>query len=125
MKRFNGIEDGPLKVIRKDGENQISVFFSGKSIVRDPSELLQPALFELLEEAEDTGSRLVLDFSSLEYMNSSTFTPLVKTLERARLGKASVTVIYDQNAKWQTVSFTALMIFDSDDGRVTVKGISE
>ena len=116
------ITDGPLTIERSDETDHICMRFIGKSILRDPSEFLQPILLQVLEEAEAMSHRLVLDFRSLTYMNSSTFTPLVKTLERAQLGRATVQVIYNVAAKWQAVSFNALSIFSTSDGRISVIG---
>ena len=79
-------------------------------------------MIQVLDEADAEGKRLILDFSSLTYMNSSTYTPLVKTLERARLGNSQITVLYDADQKWQSVSFVALTIFATGDGRVAVVG---
>lgn len=122
MRKFEGFSEGPLKIEREDQADRILLSFEGKSILRDPAELLQPLLMQVLEEATESSRRLVLDFRLLTYMNSSTFTPLVKTLEHARIGNAMITVIYDDTAKWQSVSFTALTIFDTADGRVSVVG---
>lgn len=122
MDRFEGISEGPLTITRSEPDGQLVFEFSGKSILRDPTELLQPILFQILAEAEESRQRLVLDFRNLTYMNSSTFTPLVKTLEKARLGDSMVTVWYSSIQKWQAVSFTALTIFDTGDGRVVVEG---
>lgn len=122
MAKFTGVEEGALKVGRADTEDELVLVFEGKSILRDPMEFLQPILFQVLEEAVETDKRLVLDFRNLAYMNSSTYTPLVKTLERARVGHAKVTVRYDENQQWQAVSFMAVSIFATSDGRVQVTG---
>jgi hypothetical protein len=55
-------------------------------------------------------------------MNSSTITPIIKTLERAKRGKTRVTVTYLKSLKWQDVIFSALEIFRTKDGRVEIKG---
>ncbi len=122
MDRFEGIQDGPLNVQRSEDDQGLILAFTGKSILRDPTEVLQPILLRVLEEADRADSRLVLDFRELTYMNSSTFTPLIKTLERARLGGSRVTVLFSPDKKWQSVSFTALTIFDTPDGRIRVEG---
>jgi hypothetical protein len=122
MEKFNGITEGPLSISRNDDEETLVLSFTGKSILRDPTELLQPNLFLVLDEVEETGKTLVLDFTELSYMNSSTFTPLVKTLEKARRGTCRVRVLYDESQKWQSVSFAALTIFNTTDGRVQVEG---
>ena len=122
MSKFEGVQEGPLTIRREETSEDLTLVFEGKSILRDPTEFLQPVLLQVVEEIDAEGKRLVLDFSDLAYMNSSTFTPLVKTLERARLGRSRITVLYDTDQKWQSVSFSALEIFTTDDGRVAVVG---
>lgn len=122
MNKFEGVQEGPLTIRREETAEDLILVFEGKSILRDPTEFLQPILLQVVEEIDAEGKRLVLDFSSLAYMNSSTFTPLVKTLERARLGSSRMTVLYDADQKWQSVSFSALKIFATDDDRLAVVG---
>ena len=62
----------------------------------------------------------MLDFRKLEYLNSSTITPVIRILEQAKRGTALVTVVYNAELKWQALSFSALYLFQSLDGRVTV-----
>ena len=61
-------------------------------------------------------------FAFLEYMNSSTITPVIKVLERAKRGTMNVTVLFDASRKWQDLSFSALKIFETEDKRVVIKG---
>jgi hypothetical protein len=56
-------------------------------------------------------------------MNSSTITPIIKILERAKKGKMNVTIQYDKLLKWQDLSFSALKIFQTKDKRVEIKGM--
>jgi hypothetical protein len=65
---------------------------------------------------------LVLDFSRLEYMNSSTFTPVVKALDESRRLDVRVLLEYSLERKWQALSFSALRTFETLDGRITVRG---
>lgn len=122
MAQHERLKNGPLTVYESEDEGSISYYFRGKSIVRSPTDSLQPFLFEVLDEADRGGRRLVLDFRPLTYMNSSSFTPIIKALERARLRESKVTVLYDPAKKWQAVSFVALLIFETPDGRISVAG---
>ena len=63
-----------------------------------------------------------MDFRKLEYMNSSTITPIIKVLDRAKRGKNHITVIYDKTLKWQELSFSAMEIFQTKDKRIEIKG---
>lgn len=122
MAKFEGIQEGPLTIGREDRDGELVLVFEGKSILRDPTELLQPLLFDSLSEASESSLTLVLDFRKLTYMNSSTFTPVVKTLEKARVGTGSVRVLFNSEERWQSVSFAALSIFATRDGRISVSG---
>ena len=80
---------------------------------------------DLLERATTEGKTLVLDFRALDYLNSSTLTPLVRILDVARGGACAVVVQYDRMRKWQALSFTALEVFQTPDGRVLIQGLAE
>jgi hypothetical protein len=58
----------------------------------------------------------------MEYMNSSTFTPVVKMLEQATRGVQKVRLEYSGARKWQALSFSALKSFETSDGRVSSSG---
>jgi len=103
-------------------EEDITVTWRGRSTARDPSRFLLPILMRLVEDAAANGHSLVLDFRALDYLNSSTLAPLVRILDAARRGTASVVVQYSRPRKWQTLSFTALEVFQTTDGRVVVQG---
>jgi hypothetical protein len=78
---------------------------------------------DLLRRSNDLKKRIILDFQKLDYMNSSTITPIIKILERAKRGKTQVTVLYKKILKWQDLSFSALEIFQTKDKRVEIKGL--
>jgi hypothetical protein len=81
-----------------------------------------PVLGQVLERARAASARLVHDFSNLEYMNSSTFTPVVKTVDEARRAGVPIALEYSLARKWQALSFSALRTFETSDGRVSVLG---
>lgn len=108
-----------LEVRRGDA---IAVVWRGLSTARDPGQFVLPILVAALDEAAGQGRALELDFRGLEYLNSSTITPLIRVLERARRGEAAVTVIYRADLKWQAVSFSALTVFSTPDGRIAIRG---
>jgi hypothetical protein len=103
-------------------DESITVRFHGKSMLRDPNDFLMPILIRTLSEANAQKKRILLDFRSLAYMNSSTLTPVIKVLEQARIGEGMVTVLYRKTLKWQDISFSALVIFRTPDGRIEIQG---
>jgi anti-anti-sigma regulatory factor len=114
-------EAGALRVEKHAADTELRVVLSGKSIIRSANEVLLPVLLEALTGAQGAGKRLVLDFRPLTYMNSSSFAPVIKVLEKARLGGAHLQVLYSSEQKWQEVSFAAMRIFSTPDGRISVQ----
>jgi hypothetical protein len=109
-----------IKVI-EDDEN-ILIYWSGKSIDRKPSKFITPILIKFLKKSMDIEKRLIMNFCDIEYMNSSTITPIIKILERAKRGKVKVKVVYSESLKWQQLIFSALEIFRTKDKRILIQG---
>lgn len=114
---------GLLKIDINENNNCINIKWTGRSIDRKPSTFITPILVSVLNRSSDCNKRLVLDFRKLEYVNSSTITPIIKVLERAKRGTNQVTVLYEKSLKWQDLSFSALRIFQTGDQRVEIKGL--
>lgn len=114
--------NGALKIEKRQSDSNLTLVLSGKSILRDANETLLPVFTKSLDEATTSSRRLVLDFRPVTYMNSSSFAPVIKILEKARLGTTALSVIYSSHQKWQEVSFTAMTIFRTPDGRITISG---
>jgi len=94
--------------------------FRGKSVDRDPGGFLTPLLQESLGKAG--ARRIVLNFVDLEYMNSSSVTPIIKLLNEIKAGTQSIRVVFAKAKKWQELSFSALKVFQTRDGRIEVVG---
>ncbi len=116
------IEEGDLALEVAEGPTELRVTWHGRSAERDPARFLAPALGQLLAQVRASGRRLVLDFAALEYMNSSTFLPLVKALDEARRTRVPVALEYSLARKWQALSFSALRTFETPDGLISVHG---
>ena len=104
----------------RETEDEVRLEWRGKSTARQPDLFLVPVLREALERGERGSRAVVMDFGAMEYMNSSTFTPLVKMLDQASRGKLRVRLEYSQARRWQALSFSALRAFETPDGRITV-----
>lgn len=111
-----------LTIQVKENKNSINIKWTGKSVDREPSNFIMPILVDAIRKSSDHDKKIILDFRKLTYMNSSTITPIIKTLERAKRGKTQVRVIYLKSLKWQDVIFSALEIFRTKDRRVEIKG---
>ena len=112
------ITENTLKLDLSDGDDELIVRWSGKSSDREPSRFLAPLFQKVLAEAEQRC--VVMDFSALDYMNSSTFTPLVKLLAAARGSTRRLRLEYSRDRKWQALSFVALKSFETPNGRITL-----
>jgi hypothetical protein len=113
---------GELILELVESPNELRLRWRGKSTEREPGLFLVPILAEAFEAARAAGVPLVLDFAALEYMNSSTFTPVVKALDESRRLAVPVVVEYSLSRKWQALSFSALRTFETLDGRIKVDG---
>ena len=113
-----------LSINVTDDSETITATWHGKSIEREPGKFITPLLVRLTKRCSDHDKRLVLDFQNLAFMNSSTITPIIKMLERAKRGSSRVTVMYDASSKWQELIFSALTIFSTKDNRVELQGVS-
>ncbi len=111
-----------LRVEIAEEPDAITMEWFGKSTMRKPADFLNPILTDLLRRSAESGKRLVLDFRTLQYMNSSTITPVIRALEQTRRGSGRMSVVYRQSLKWQHLSFSALKIFETPDARIEIRG---
>lgn len=115
-------QEGDLALEARAVPGELRLVWRGRSADRDPGRFLLPLLTDLVEASRAGAARLCLDFSDLEYMNSSTFTPIVKAIDEARRAGVPIALEYSQAKKWQALSFSALRTFETSDGRVAVLG---
>ncbi len=106
-----------------ENQTSIDVKWDGKSIDREPSKFISPILVKVLEMAATMNKRITMDFQHLSYMNSSTITPIIKILDRAKKGMTKITILYRKSLKWQELNFSALEVFRTDDNRLEIKGL--
>lgn len=102
-----------LKVQIFEDNEAIILKLLGRSVEREPSKFLNPILIEA--DLLRNGRTVVLDFGNLEYMNSSTITPLIQYIEKSRRGNKKVTLQYNKSLKWQELSFSALTVFQVEN----------
>lgn len=112
-----------LSVEVTEHKDRIDVMWEGKSIDREPGEFLSPVLSKILQKANKGDKRIILDFRRLSYMNSSTITPVIKILERAKKGITKISILYEKAIKWQELNFSALEIFGTNNNRIEIKGL--
>ena len=113
---------GALSLDLSEGDT-ITIAWRGKSSARSPGEFILPILSQALDRGESQGKAVEIDFRGLEYMNSSTITPVIRILKQAKLGSTRVIVLYRRDLKWQALSFTALEVFHTEDQRIEIRGV--
>ena len=100
-------QSGELKVAINVGSRLLKLTWFGQSNTRDPHAMLAPLLDEirpLLSRERD----VELDFRDFEYMNSSTFRPILGLVQAASKESRAVNVRYNTQKNWQRLSFKTL-----------------
>ena len=115
--------DNLLRIEVCDRDQGIEVKWLGKSIQREPGRFLTPLLGQVIDASHESNKPIVLDFRGLGFMNSSTITPVIKVLDRAKKGAVKLTLLYDKSSNWQDLNFSALRIFETEDRRVEVRAL--
>lgn len=80
----------------------------GEVTARDPGLLLTPFLDSILEGKDLT--RVALDFSLMDFMNSSTLVPIVAFIKRASSRQVVVELRYNSEVSWQRVSHQCMTV---------------
>ena len=86
----------------------LRVRLSGRSSSREAGKALAPLFDQVLSEAKGESRALAIHFERLEYFNSSTIAALVQFIGAARDTDVALTVVYDAEQRWQSMSFDAL-----------------
>lgn len=123
MEKAETFTSSLLTIEVKENETSFNIRWTGISIEREPTRFITPVLVDVIRKSSDRNKRIILDFRELAYMNSSTITPVIKILERAKRGETQIEVVYKKSLKWQDLIFTALEIFQTNDRRVEIKGL--
>ena len=106
-----------------ESEKSIYIKWFGKSSDREPSVFITPILNNALNDSSSNNKKIVIDFREVEYMNSSTLTPISKIIEIGKKCSQEISIIYNKSKKWQQLSFTALKIFETSDNRIQIQGM--
>ena len=113
---MENLQSGDLTIettVSPDGV--FSCTWKGKSIERNPPEILKPWFEKLLAAVGEKKGSIEMHFEKIEHFNSSTITALIKLIQTCRKSNVRLVMIYDQSLKWQRLSFDALRVFEKND----------
>lgn len=111
-----------LTITVTEKETTIEVLWLGRSTAREPKLFIQPILSEIIALANKLQKSINMDFRKLEYMNSSTITPILRMLEDAAHANSVFAITYDSSLRWQELNFSALEIFRGKNRNFRLKG---
>jgi hypothetical protein len=112
--------DTSFSIFVRRETDSIYIIFIGKSRARDPANFLNPILHEAYLECVEKKTRIILDFSGLEYMNSATVAPVIKFWARLKASEIPLTIIYNHEVAWQKTSFSAFTVFEKESELFTL-----
>lgn len=112
-----------LTIEVEENDEYISIKWVGKSADRTPGVFISPILNDALAKSDTGKKEVILDFRNLEFMNSSSVAPIVKSLDRAKRENTRMTIKYSRSLNWQDLSFSALTVFQTKDNRIKIIGI--
>ena len=116
------IDDLEIQV-RREGNGELRLVWSGSIHSADPGDYLDPYFDLLIDAAKAESLRIICDFSRLEYMNSSSIPPLIHLLRECGDGEIHAEFLYDAARKVQTASFRALDVIARKSSFTSVKGV--
>jgi hypothetical protein len=98
---------GKLEAVIEDtASGPVCIAFRGESEGPDAAQKLRGLFDQYFDVVANRG--LQLDFRSLDYMNSSTFPPIVEVIRRLHQSGASIKVLYSKDKAWQRTPFSAI-----------------
>lgn len=95
-----------LKIEARYDVQPALVVWSGSIDVRDPAQLINPFVDKMVSRL--AGHSCTVDFRKLEYMNSSSVTPILRMVKAFAENHITAEVQYSVNVEWQRASFRAL-----------------
>ena len=122
MPNIETYTNNKLTLTVEENDSTITVSFTGQSTEREPGKFINPILSDAIQNSRKYKKSVLIDFEKLEYMNSSTITPIIKILEGAKKTGDAISLRYNMSRKWQELCFSALKIFETKDHRIEIRG---
>lgn len=118
MKNEYSTDNGQLTISIEENDLAIILKWHGKSTSLYPSDFLDPVFEEVLAK----NKKIIMDFSRLIFITSSTLTPIIKLLDKIKNGSGEIELQYKENIDWQFLTFSAFAVF-SECGRIKITSI--
>jgi hypothetical protein len=112
-----------IQAVDEIPNGQVRLVWRGRSGARNPGEVLKPYFKSVLTGAESNRLAVQMHFEHLDHFNSSTVAVLIHLIQDARSRGVPLVFVYDQNLKWQKLSFDAMRVFVKSDGLLQMKTI--
>jgi hypothetical protein len=90
----------------------------GELTLQDPGAQIGPFLDGCLQGAG--GRRVILDFTAMGFMNSSSLVPIIACVKRAAEMNLSCELRYNKAVGWQRVSYNSMTVLCKRTPKVTV-----
>ena len=94
-----------------EDDDTILMEWIGKSTSLYPSQFLDP----IFNKALAKNKKIILNFSQLSYVTSSTLTPIIKLLDSVNRGTGQIEIRYDSTVDWQVLTFPSFIMFTECD----------
>jgi hypothetical protein len=98
-----------------NGDGPVTLIWRGKSTERRPDQVLSPYFLGLVDDPAVAARGVEMHFQHLVHFNSSTITTIIQLINLARERNVKLVLVYDQQLKWQKLSFDALRVFAKDN----------
>ncbi|MBN2196935.1 MAG: anti-sigma factor antagonist [Polyangiaceae bacterium] len=112
-------ENADLAIVLSETDDEVTVSLLGSSDARDPEEFLQPVFQRVMRHIE--GRSLIIDLTSLEFMNSSTVSPIIALVKTLDSRKVETRVRFGVE-EWQQVHLRCMRTITRMLGHVQVEG---
>jgi len=109
-----------LKITISETEDSLIMIWKGSSDSANPGDDLNPYFQDNVVNFQN--KKLMIDFSELEYMNSSTVPPIIKLIGLLNSKNITTTIIYLKDSNWQRTSFKALESIVKSMNNIEVTG---
>lgn len=103
MKSF---EYGNLIISAEQKENSFVYSWQGVSDNKELINALEPYYMDVITEAK--GKKIVLDFTQLKAMNSSSVPAIIGWMKAMSEKKLEASILYSKDSNWQKTSFRLL-----------------